>query len=88
MTPIDELKIFYNAGSNFKDALRVLSSAPLSEICIILDKINYYLEHINIIDSINTLKKDEEKIKTKKDFLQRIQAILLTEIERRNSLSI
>ncbi|MGD9581746.1 MAG: hypothetical protein AB7V50_10270 [Vampirovibrionia bacterium] len=87
MTPIDELKIFCTSNNNFTDAVKILNCAPLSEITIVLDKINYYLEHINILDSLGSPNNDY-KTKTKKEFLQSIQEILLTEIERRKRISL
>ncbi len=87
MTPIDELKIFYTDGKSFNDALRILACASISEINVIMDKVDYYLEHISIINSSSTIPKDTMMLNTKRDFLKRLQEILLSEIERRSYLT-
>lgn len=87
MTPIDELKIFYSSGKSFNDALRTLACASISEINLILDKVDYYLEHINVINSSTNIPKNEINLKTKKEFLESLQSILISEIERRDSLT-
>ncbi|MEW5822714.1 MAG: hypothetical protein AB1782_21145 [Cyanobacteriota bacterium] len=87
MTPIDELKIFYTSGKHFNDALKILACASISEITLLLDKVNYYLEHINVITSSSSIPKNTTSLKTKQEFLERLQNILASEIERRASLS-
>jgi len=87
MTPIDELKIFYSSGKSFNEALRTLASASISELTLLLDKIDYYLEHINVINSSINNPKKESQLKTKQAFLESLQNILISEIDRRESLS-
>jgi hypothetical protein len=87
MTPIDELKIFSGAGGSLHDAVKILAAASIKEINYVLDKIDYYLEHINVISNSNGISKNELQIKTKKEFLQNLHKILLNELQRRNSLS-
>ena len=88
MTPIDELKIFYSGEGTMGEALRALASASLTEIDLILDKINYYIEHLNIVTSSDTFNhRNKHELKTKEEYLKRIQSILLNEIDRRNNLS-
>lgn len=87
MTPIDELKIFCGTGSSLSDALRILANASFAELNYVLDKINYYIEHINVISAKCTIVSKRDAIKTKKEFLQGLQKILVTELDRRRSLS-
>lgn len=86
MTPIDELQIFYNRGKSLNDALKVLTCASVKEITLILDKVNYYLEHVNVITSSSGIKKDHKELKAKQEFLTRLQSVLISELERRNRL--
>lgn len=88
MTPIDELKIFSSAGSDINKALRTLAYASIFEMNLLLDKINYYLEHINIITSSEFVYKNKTDLHFKKEFLENLQAILKNEILKRNDASI
>lgn len=87
MTPIDELQIFYNKGRSLNDALKVLTCASINEITLILDKVNYYLEHINVITSSSDIKKNSKELKTKQEFLTKLQEVLVSEIDRRNRIN-
>jgi hypothetical protein len=87
MTPIDELKIFSGATGSFSEAVKILSMASLKEISLVLDKINYYLEHVNVISSSQSLLKNRQEIRTKKEFLENMQKILIEELQRRNHIT-
>lgn len=88
MTPIDELKIFCSNGYSISDALRILGCAPIAEINMLLDKIDYYLEHVNIINTSSSLHKNKKELETKQQFLKGIQEVLVNEVNRRKNTSV
>lgn len=87
MTYIDEYKIFSGSITNLNRAIRTLAFATIDEINFIMDKLSYYIEHLNIISSSNNVSKSQAEINAKKEFLLNLQNILVQEIDRRHVIS-
>jgi hypothetical protein len=85
MIPVDEFNIFGKTQKSFNEALSILRNASIYEISSLLEKIQYYIEHINVLNSQYSGSSKSFELDVKQRYLKSLENNLLAEIERRNA---
>ena len=83
MTVTNKSSYLNDSNNTFNRAIGLLSTLPLAEIDALIDKINYYIEHINTLIASRYIYIDKTQLQLKYEVLDNIQKILLSELDRR-----
>lgn len=83
MTQTNDLYIMGNDQKSLAEAVSALTRASVKEINILLDKLNYYIEHIEKITSSSTFGKEYSELYKRQQCLGKMRYLLMEELEKR-----